>query len=379
MDKCLSASGEVSEFDPTPGLIALKERVGSRRRLHLRLRFRTVVLMVGAMALMSVAAIYGTYWWHTGRFLVSTDDAYVDAHSVLISPQVSGYLVSVYVGDNQKVRAGQILARIDSRLYHAAVDRAQANVHSAQAGITILQQQVTAQRIAVGEARAAVQADVAALGFAREQNDRYAALSRNGAAAIESSQQWQARIREAGATLTRDTAGVALARQKIAVLGATLDKARATLRLNQAALEQADLDLGYTTIRAPIAGTVGDRTLRVGQYVQAGMQLMAIVPLSAVYVTANYKETQLTNIRPGQKATIAVDSFPGVAVHGQVNSIAPASGEQFALLPPDNATGNFTKIVQRVPVKISIDTHNPLLGMLRPGMSVEPTIDTRHG
>jgi membrane fusion protein, multidrug efflux system len=210
MDKYLPASGEVSDSDPTPALTAPKQRIGSRRRS--RFHIRTIALTVGAMALMIAAAMYGNYWWHTGRFLVSTDDAYVDAHSVRISPQVSGYLVSVYVGDNQKVCAGQILARIDSRLYRAAVDLARANVQSARADIATLQQQTTAQRFAVDEARAAVQADSAALDFAREQNGRYAGLSRSGAVTIESLQQWQARIREANATLTRNDAGVALAR-----------------------------------------------------------------------------------------------------------------------------------------------------------------------
>jgi membrane fusion protein, multidrug efflux system len=149
------------------------------------------------------------------------------------------------------------------------------------------------------------------------------------------------------------------------------------LAQQQAMEHQAELNLGYTTITAPVDGTVGVRTLRVGEYVQAGTQLMAVVPLQAVYVVANYKETQLTNVRPGQRVTIDVDTFPGTTVHGYVDSLAPASGEEFALLPPDNATGNFTKIVQRIPVKIDIDKGDPLFGVLRPGMSVEPSIDTK--
>jgi membrane fusion protein (multidrug efflux system) len=165
----------------------------------------------------------------------------------------------------------------------------------------------------------------------------------------------------------------------MAVLNAQLIKARAQAALAQAALSQAQLNLGYTVITSPIRGVVGERSLRVGQYVQAATDLMAVVPLQAVYITANYKETQLTDVRPGQPVAISVDTFPGQVVHGVVNSIAPASGEEFALLPPDNATGNFTKIVQRVPVKITIDPHDPLLGELRPGMSVEPAINTKAG
>jgi membrane fusion protein (multidrug efflux system) len=163
------------------------------------------------------------------------------------------------------------------------------------------------------------------------------------------------------------------------VLRAQVVKAEATLAQRQAMQHQAELNLSYTVITAPIDGTVGVRTLRVGQYVQAGTQLMALVPLQAVYVSANYKETQLTDVRPGQPVTIGVDMFPDTVVHGHVDSIAPAAGQEFSLLPPDNATGNFTKIVQRIPVRIVIERGDPLAGMLRPGMSVEPTIDTKAG
>jgi membrane fusion protein (multidrug efflux system) len=170
---------------------------------------------------------------------------------------------------------------------------------------------------------------------------------------------------------------VGAAEKQIGVLQAQLAQANAALSQQQAIEHQAELNLSYTTISAPVDGTVGARTLRVGQYVQAGTQLMAVVPLQAVYVVANYKETQLTDVRPGQPVTIDIDTFPGTTVHGRVDSLAPASGQEFALLPPDNATGNFTKIVQRIPVKIVVDKGDPLAGMVRPGMSVEPTIDTK--
>ena len=187
----------------------------------------------------------------------------------------------------------------------------------------------------------------------------------------------QADIREKQAALQGDTTGVGVAKRQIGVFEAQLAQAKATLAEQQAIEQQAELNLSYTTITAPVDGTVGVRTLRVGQYVQAGTQLMAVVPLQAVYIIANYKETQLTDVRPGQPVTIDVDTFPGTTVHGHVDSLAPASGQEFALLPPDNATGNFTKIVQRIPVKIDVDKDDPLAGRLRPGMSVEPTIDTR--
>jgi membrane fusion protein (multidrug efflux system) len=174
-----------------------------------------------------------------------------------------------------------------------------------------------------------------------------------------------------------DTTVVAAAERQVGVFEGQLAQADAALAQQQAMEHQAELNLSYTTVTAPVEGTVGVRTLRVGEYVQAGTQLMAVAPLQAVYVVANYKETQLTDVQPGQAVTIDIDTFPGAVVHGHVDSLAPASGQEFALLPPDNATGNFTKIVQRIPVKIEIERNEPLLGRLRPGMSVEPTIDTR--
>jgi membrane fusion protein (multidrug efflux system) len=269
------------------------------------------------------------------------------------------------------------LARIEDPDYRTALAGARANVDSARAAIQHLQQQIYQQQLEVVAAQATVATDQAALLFSRQQYSRYSGLAHIGAATVQDSQQWQAHISEKEAALTRDNAQVGVARKQIDVFGAALDQAKAVLVQQQAAAHQAELNLGYTTITAPVNGTVGRRTLRVGQYVQAGTELMEIVPLSAVYVTANYKETQLTDVRPGQPVTIAVDMFPGVPVHGIVNSIAPASGEEFSLLPPDNATGNYTKIVQRIPVKITIDPHDPLLGSLRPGMSVEPTVETK--
>jgi membrane fusion protein (multidrug efflux system) len=360
--------------------IRFAENISSAREMptvRRRLRLRSFLLAVGAIVLVAGVAVYGHYYWTTGRFLVSTDDAYVQAHNVIISPRVSGYISDVLVNDNQPVRAGQVLARIDDRDYRTALAGAQANVDVAKASIDNLGQEIGLQRLTVTEARATVDSDQAALIFANQNDQRYMALSRNGAGSMQAAQKATSDIREAQAALDHDTAAVGAAQKQIDVLGTQLEQARATLALRQAALRQAELNVGYTTISSPVDGTVGDRTLRVGQYVQAGTQLMAVAPLQAVYVVANYKETQLTDMHAGQPVTIDVDTFPDATVHGVVNSIAPASGQEFALLPPDNATGNFTKIVQRVPVKITIDPKDPLIGRLRPGMSVEPTIDTR--
>jgi membrane fusion protein (multidrug efflux system) len=342
-----------------------------------RLRLKPLLLGVAALALLGAAAWYGTYYWTTGRFLVSTDDAYLQADNVIIAPKVAGYLAQVLVQDNQRVKAGQVLARIDDRDYRTALDVARASVLAEQAAISNLVQRIDQQKLAVQEAQATVKADRAELTFASLDYQRYANLSRTGAATTQEAQRATSRVAERQAILDHDAAAVGAAQKQIDVLDTELTRARADLLQRNANARQAELNLSYTTITAPQDGTVGVRTLRVGQYVQPGTQLMAIVPLQQVYVTANYKETQLTDVHAGQPVTIDVDTFPGAAVHGVVDSIAPASGQEFALLPPDNATGNFTKIVQRVPVKIALDPHDPLLGRLRPGMSVEPTIDTK--
>jgi membrane fusion protein (multidrug efflux system) len=336
-------------------------------------------LLIGAAAVVFLAGagIFGDYWWTTGRFKVSTDDAYVQAHSVLISPKVSGYISEVPVDDNQAVKANDVLARIDPRDYQTALDQARANVAAARASIDTLNQQIAQQRLTVEQARQLVASDQAALVYSQQDFQRYTELVKTGYGTVQRAQQSQADIRERQAALQHATAGVGVAEKQIGVFEAQLAQAQATLAQQQAMEHQAELNLGYTVITAPVDGTVGVRTLRVGQYVQAGTQLMAIVPLQAVYITANYKETQLTDVRPGQPVVIDVDTFPGTTVRGHVDSLAPASGQEFALLPPDNATGNFTKIVQRIPVKIVVDNGDPLAGMLRPGMSVEPTIDTK--
>jgi membrane fusion protein, multidrug efflux system len=340
-------------------------------------KLKQAALGLAVIAGVFAGADYGRYYWTVGRYLVSTDDAYVDVHSAMISPKVSGYISDVPVNDNQPVKAGQVIARIDPRDYQTALDQARANVAAAQAVIETLTQQIEQQRLVVEQARQQVASDQAVLVYSQQDFQRYTDLAHTGYGTVQRAQQAQADIVQKQAKLDSDKAGIASAEKQIAVLQAQLAQARATLAQQQANEHQAELNLSYTTITAPFDGTVGVRTLQIGQYVQPGTQLMAVVPLHAVYITANYMETQLTHVLPGQPVTITVDTFPGTIVHGHVESMAPASGQQFALLPPDNATGNFTKIVQRIPVKIALDADDPLAGRLRPGMSVEPTIDTK--
>jgi membrane fusion protein (multidrug efflux system) len=357
--------------------IAKPTRRTASKAQRSRWSLKRLLIAAAALVFLAAAAVYGYYYWTTGRFLVSTDDAYVEAHSVLISPKVSGYISEAPVEDNQAVKAEQVLARIDPRDYQTVLDQAHANVAAAQASIETLNQQIAQQKLVVEQDRQQVASDQAALVYSQQDFQRYTQLAKDGWGTVQRSQQAQADIREKDAALQHNTAVVAAAEKQIGVLEAQVAQANATLAQQEAMEHQAELNLSYTTITAPVDGWVGVRTLRVGEYVQAGTQLMAVVPLQAIYITANYKETQLTDVRPGQPVAITIDTFSSAKVHGHVDSLAPASGQEFALLPPDNATGNFTKIVQRIPVKIVVDKDDPLAGMLRPGMSVEPTIDTK--
>jgi membrane fusion protein, multidrug efflux system len=339
-------------------------------------RLRQFLMAGAAVAVLSAAAWYGWDYWTVGRFQVSTDDAYVKADTTVIAPKVSGYLREVLVGDNESVVAGQVLARIDERDFQVALNQAKADVAAARAAIASKQAQLDTQRTVIDAARATLDVDTATSTFAEQENKRYTDLATSGYGSVQNAQQAQSRIAGAKAATARDTANLASAIKQVELLKAEINQAGAALARTEATQGQAELNLGYTTITAPIDGVVGNRTLRVGQYVQAGTQLMAVVPTAASYVVANFKETQLTDVRKGQAVEIDVDMFPGRPVHGHVDSLAPASGQEFALLPPDNATGNFTKVVQRIPVKITLDRDNAAID-LRPGMSVTPTIETR--
>ncbi|WP_439407896.1 HlyD family secretion protein [Bradyrhizobium sp. DASA03076] len=342
-----------------------------------KLNLRKLLLAGVALAALAGASWYGYDYWTVGRFLVSTDDAYVKADNTTIAPKVSGYLDRVLVGDNEHVKAGQVLARIDDRDFRVALDQAKADVAAANATITSKQAQLEVQDAVIAAARATIDVDTAAKIFAQQENKRYTDLAATGYGSVQNAQQAQSRNAGAEAAIQRDTANLASALKQVELLKAEIAHANAAAARAAALQHQAELNLGYTTIVAPIDGVIGNRTLRVGQFVQAGTQLMSIVPAEGAYVVANFKETQLTHVRAGQEVEIEVDTFPGQVVHGHVDSIAPASGQEFALLPPDNATGNFTKIVQRIPVKIALDAETQPVIELRPGMSVIPTIATR--
>lgn len=337
---------------------------------------KRTLIVAALLAGAAFAVDFGHDYWTTGRFIESTDDAYVKADYTTIAPKISGYIAEVLVNDNDHVKAGQVLARVDDRDYRAALTQAQADVKASEAAINNLDAQIELQQSVIEQAKATIVASQASLAFAVSDAARSQNLILNGAGTTQRAEQSQSARDQAAAAVQRDQAALVAEQKKVAVLRTQHDQAVAQRDRSAAAAHQAELNLSYTQIVAPVDGTVGARTLRVGQFVTAGTQLMAVVPLHAVYVVANFKETQLTYVRPGQPVEIRVDSFPDAAIKGHVDSLSPASGLEFSLLPPDNATGNFTKVVQRIPVKITIDDEK-LAGMLRSGMSVEPDIDTK--
>jgi membrane fusion protein (multidrug efflux system) len=312
-----------------------------------------------------------------GQYFISTDDAYVAADTSMIAAKVSGYVTAVPVKENQIVRAGDVLAVIDPRDYQTALAAAWADVLAARAAIASDVAQLSLQQAKIQAAQAAVTGDEARVDFAAHNQRRYARLSTTGASPVQTADQATTDLATARAQLAADQAALLGAQRNVGVLNAALAQATASLAQAQAHADQAALDLSHTAIRAPFDGQIGNKTVAVGDYLQAGTMIMAIVPITQVFVTANYKETQITRMAPGQKVRVDVDGYPNLKVTGVVDSISPASGQEFALLPPDNATGNFTKIVQRVPVKILLNLTPDLVGKLRPGMSVEPDIDTR--
>jgi membrane fusion protein (multidrug efflux system) len=336
------------------------------------------ILLGGAAAVVVVAAgAYGAYWFKTGRYLQSTDDAYVQADYTTIAPKVSGYIADVKVEDNQSVKAGEVLAVIDDRDFRTALAQAKADVASAKADVDNIVAQLEEQQSVIQQAQAAIDADQAGVKFAQQDYTRYHNLTAQKVTSVQDEQRAQTVLQQQNAALQRDRAALTAAKQRVAVLTTGKAKSETQVQRLEAVQAQAELNLGYTTITAPIDGIVGARSLRTGQYVQAGTQLMAVVPVQAVYVVANFKETQLAAVKTGQPVEIAIDGLPGITVKGKVDSLSPASGLTFALLPPDNATGNFTKIVQRIPVKIALEVDGDLVGRLRPGMSAEPVIDTK--
>jgi membrane fusion protein, multidrug efflux system len=357
------------ESTPQPAIPVLKRR---------RSRRRPVLMLV-----LLVAAILGTWqgyrWWTVGRFVVWTDDAYVGAKMATLAAKVPGYIASLDVEDNAPVHSGDIIATIDDGDYKIAVDAASAKTRTQRATIDRLGQQVAAQQAAVEQAKAQLASAKAGATRARLELDRQQSLATRDFASRQSLEQAYANRDQTDASVMSARAAIDAATANVEVSKAQQEEARHTLAEFETMLAKAERDLRFTVIRAPFDGVVGNRAIQVGGYVQSGARLISLVPLDGVYIDANFKETQLARIRPGAHVAIALDALPDAVIDGTVESIAPASGSVFSLLPPDNATGNFTKIVQRLPVRIRVSPDVARQGALRPGMSVSASVDTRTG
>lgn len=333
-------------------------------------------LLIGVIVAIVLAGVWLFHYETTGKFMQETNDAYIQADAVTISPKVSGYVQAVLVSDNQDVQAGQPLVRIDPRDYTAQAQQYRAQIDVAKANADNVRASIGEQDAAIIQARAQLQSAEADARFAEQEASRYAPLAATGAETRERSASLRNDAIKARAAVSAQRAALLAAERRISSLKAQVRQADAQGEAAQAQLDAAHVNVGATTLKASEAGRVGDRTVRVGQFVQAGTRLMTVVPLAKLYVTANFKETQIGLMRPGQRATIKVDALNGTEVSGHVESISPGTGAQFSLLPPENATGNFTKIVQRVPVRIALDAGPDARRVLVPGLSVTVTVDT---
>jgi membrane fusion protein (multidrug efflux system) len=349
----------------------------ARTRLLRRLAGLSVRFGILAIAAV-ISVVFALRWdsWVGRRIAQTTDDAYVRADLTPLSAKIEGYVRNVAVNDFQHVKAGNLLVQIEDDDYKARVVQAEAAVAGAEAAIQNLKSHKAQQRAEIAQAEDAVIATQADVERTQLEEARQRQLVTSTYGTQQRLEQAVADEKRLKANLLRTQDELDGQRRQLAVLDTQESQLRADLRAKQATLDLAKITLGYTKIVAPVDGVVGERGVRAGQYVRPGVQVISVVPLDSVWVVANYKETQLTHVAPGQRATITVDSFPGTTIEGFVDSLSPASGSQFSLLPPDNATGNFTKVVQRIPVKVRLKPGHALTGRLRPGMSVIVTIHT---
>ena len=334
--------------------------------------------LAGAALLVGIgAAWYGHQWWTVGRFIESTDDAYVGGDVTVIAPKVAGIIADVAVTDNQSVHAGDLLVKLDDRDYRAALAKAQAAVSGQQATLANLEANLRLQEAVIAEAKAELVATAADIARSKYDVDRYRALARDQFASAQRFQQADADYQKALAADQKSRAALEAAQRQLDVIETQKQQTSAGLAGAIADRDAAQLNLGYTELRAPIDGVIGNRSARNGAYATIGAQLIALVPAHGLWVDANFKENQLARMHPGLPVTIAADVLPGEAFHGHIASLAPATGAVFSVLPPENATGNFTKIVQRVPVRVLLDGNAATLGRLRPGLSVTAAVDER--
>jgi membrane fusion protein, multidrug efflux system len=351
-----------------PAAAAIVRRRWSGKKLGLA----GAALVVGLSA-----AWYGHHWWTVGRFIQTTDDAYVGGEITVVAPKVAGFIAEVVVTDNQAVRAGDLLVKLDDRDYRAALAKAKAAVAAQQALLLNLDATRRLQLAVIAQARAVIEAADAEIVRTHDDQIRYRQLASSAAAPVQLFQKADSDYKQALAAGQKARAALEAAQHQLDVIDAQKQQARAALAGARAERDIARLNLSYTELRAPVDGTVGNRSARRGAFASVGAQLLAIVPAKGLWVDANFKESQLAHIRPGMPVTIEADVLPGQVFRGHVVSLAPATGARFSVLPPENATGNFTKIVQRVPVRIELEGDASALGRLRPGLSVTADVDGR--
>ena len=371
--------GRVLESRTEPGDSRARDAAsGGTKSAARRIAFNRRTLIAAAAAIAIVAGgAFGTEWWVSGRYVISTDDAYVRAHNTTLASKISGYLASIPIEDNATIHAGDVIATIDDGDYKLAADAAREKVATQQATVDRIGRQVIAQNATIDQAKAQMVSAQAAAKRMQLELDRQQSLAAQKFASQQTLEQAQANRDQSAAAVDNAQAGIDAAAANLDVLKAQQQEAARTLDELKTALAKAERDFSFTVIRAPVDGVFSNRAVQTGDYVQTGQRIASLVPLDDVYVDANFKETQLERLRPGQPVSISVDALSDHAIAGRIASLSPASGAVFSLLPPDNATGNFTKIVQRLPVRIEVPADVAAKQMLRPGMSVVVSVNTK--
>jgi len=359
------------------GVVGTLEQASSTGRRSLRQIAKRLGLVAAALVITTAAAWYGWSWWTLGRFLETTDDAYVGGEVTTIASKVAGFIDTIAVTDNQEVKAGDLLVKLDDRDYRAQLARAEANVAAQEASLANREAARRLQTAVVEQTSAEIIAATAEVTRSQYDLDRYRTLSADRFASIQRFEQADADFKKAVAAERKAQAALQAAQRQLEVIDTEKRQIEAALAQAKAERDLAALNLSYTEIRSPIDGVIGNRSARAGAYATVGAQLLSIVPAHGLWVDANFKESQLTQMSVGQQVEITADVLPGTRFRGRIASLAPATGAQFSVIPPENATGNFTKIVQRVPVRIVLDGDAAELGTLRPGLSVVARVDQR--
>jgi membrane fusion protein (multidrug efflux system) len=353
-----------------------EDRGGAKKPSPLKNPLVRLALIVLGIVLLILFALWFFHYWTRGRFVQETNDAYLQADQVSVSTRVSAFVDAVNVADNQSVTAGQPLVRLNPRDCEASVAKAAAQEDQARATIDQAQAQIHQQETSITQSQAQLLGARAQAVYYEVEANRYRPLAAAGAETHEKLDQMVQSRDQAGATVKQDTAAVEGARRQIAIYKTQIEQAQAQVEQARAQKASAQVDLDATLVRASVSGRIGDKTVRVGQFVPAGTNMMTVVPIDALYLIANFKETQIGLMRVGQPVSIKVDALEGETLHGVVESFSPGTGSQFALIPPNNATGNFTKIVQRVPVRIRVQAGPEAGKILAPGFSATVAVDT---